>query len=154
MKTGAERSVVDHRNKCHDLRVQTHFWLHAYEPDLSPRDLDAVRRTMIKGSAFLRAKPFVLVLAFALLVWAYSPWSLPAAKMKKTIGLLLSWARMLFAIQMVQRRLLPRTRVPNLVAALLQHGFCGCCAYDLRAAEAEPTDGCKVCPECGAAWRG
>lgn len=31
-------------------------------------------------------------------------------------------------------------------------GECGCCGYDLRGTEAEP-DGCRVCAECGAAWR-
>jgi len=31
-------------------------------------------------------------------------------------------------------------------------GDCGACGYGLAEIPAEP-DGCKVCPECGAAWR-
>jgi hypothetical protein len=40
---------------------------------------------------------------------------------------------------------------------LLRHGMgvrglCAACGYDLRGQEPEE-DGCRVCPECGAAWR-
>lgn len=31
-------------------------------------------------------------------------------------------------------------------------GMCASCGYDLLATESE-SDGCRVCPECGAAWR-
>jgi hypothetical protein len=31
-------------------------------------------------------------------------------------------------------------------------GLCAACGYDLSAHEPEE-DGCRVCPECGAAWR-
>lgn len=30
--------------------------------------------------------------------------------------------------------------------------FCGSCGFELRGL-ADDTDGCRVCPECGAAWR-
>jgi hypothetical protein len=31
-------------------------------------------------------------------------------------------------------------------------GYCGSCGYDIQAAPIA-ADGCRVCPECGAAWR-
>ncbi len=34
----------------------------------------------------------------------------------------------------------------------LAHYHCGSCDYDLRGLEPEP-DGCRICPECNAAWR-
>lgn len=35
---------------------------------------------------------------------------------------------------------------------LLLAGLCACCDYDLKAVRPEP-DGCRICPECGAAWK-
>jgi hypothetical protein len=35
---------------------------------------------------------------------------------------------------------------------LLRAGLCVCCDYHLAAVPPEP-DGCRVCPECGAAWK-
>lgn len=37
--------------------------------------------------------------------------------------------------------------------AYLSRSRCPSCFYDLAAQEADPEDGCCVCPECGAAWR-
>ncbi len=37
-------------------------------------------------------------------------------------------------------------------AARLGRGLCGGCGYDLHAL-VEQEDGCRICPECGAAWR-
>ena len=36
--------------------------------------------------------------------------------------------------------------------AYVRAGLCPSCGYDLSATEAEG-DGCRVCPECGGAWR-
>lgn len=36
--------------------------------------------------------------------------------------------------------------------AYLRIGLCPSCGYDIGAAAGEP-DGCRVCPECGGAWR-
>ncbi len=39
----------------------------------------------------------------------------------------------------------------RLIAVLLRHGRCAQCAYPLGDSRIE-ADGCRVCPECGAAW--
>lgn len=41
---------------------------------------------------------------------------------------------------------------PKGYACLARHGFCAACLNDLTELNAD-TDGCTVCPECGAAWR-
>ena len=38
------------------------------------------------------------------------------------------------------------------IAGLLKIGHCGCCLYSLEGL-LPAKDGCRVCPECGAAWR-
>jgi len=45
----------------------------------------------------------------------------------------------------------PRSGFAHL-SARLRRGACPCCAYDYGEAPVEP-DGCRVCSECGAAWR-
>ena len=42
------------------------------------------------------------------------------------------------------------TRVPE---AYVAAGMCPACGYDIASARVE-ADGCRVCPECGGAWRG
>lgn len=41
---------------------------------------------------------------------------------------------------------------PVLVEFNLERGCCPACTYPLRTVPAAP-DGCRVCPECGGAWR-
>lgn len=45
-----------------------------------------------------------------------------------------------------------RSRLTRSRAAILTHGFCPSCGYCLRGIPTED-DGCRVCPECAAAWR-
>jgi hypothetical protein len=49
-----------------------------------------------------------------------------------------------------------RTSVGNparqMTGAILKQGLCPACAYAIRGGTPE-SDGCVVCPECGAAWR-
>jgi hypothetical protein len=40
------------------------------------------------------------------------------------------------------------------IAACIKAGICAACGYPLRAVKVDQKDGCRVCPECGAAWRG
>ena len=40
----------------------------------------------------------------------------------------------------------------RITTAMMQEGLCLACAYDLCGLKVD-TDGCVVCPECGAAWR-
>lgn len=45
-----------------------------------------------------------------------------------------------------------RLLIPELARAALRRGKCASCSYPL--ADLQPaTDGCTVCPECGAAWK-
>jgi hypothetical protein len=46
----------------------------------------------------------------------------------------------------------PRRSVGRAVALLLDHGLCAACGYSLAEISTQQ-DGCRVCPECGAAWR-
>jgi hypothetical protein len=47
---------------------------------------------------------------------------------------------------------LPRADRETVVEALLSERRCASCVYDLSTISPEP-DGCRVCPECGAAWK-
>jgi len=40
----------------------------------------------------------------------------------------------------------------SVVRAMTRSGLCPSCAYNIQGVDPE-TDGCTVCPECGAAWR-
>jgi len=43
-------------------------------------------------------------------------------------------------------------RFDHIAAAMLRHGRCPHCGYDLRFLPADAQDGATVCPECGCAW--
>lgn len=45
-----------------------------------------------------------------------------------------------------------RTMITRLKRIYLDAGICASCGYGLRDIPPEP-DGCRVCPECGGAWR-
>lgn len=49
---------------------------------------------------------------------------------------------------LIIRRVAPE----RIATTYLWANLCGSCGYDLAAVEPE-ADGCRVCPECGAAWR-
>ncbi|MFI4898504.1 MAG: hypothetical protein ACIARR_11840 [Phycisphaerales bacterium JB059] len=53
----------------------------------------------------------------------------------------------------VMMLVLRRLMLPRLVRAYVAEGFCGSCGFTIRGLEPEE-DGCRVCPECGCAWRG
>jgi hypothetical protein len=60
----------------------------------------------------------------------------------------------LLVFGLVFRRLAPkpaRPRLSQLAAQLVAHCRCGSCGYNLQNLE-RVSDGCVVCPECGAAW--
>lgn len=45
-----------------------------------------------------------------------------------------------------------KTRAVHIAEAVTSAGFCGSCGYEIK--EISPAgDGCRVCPECGAAWK-
>ncbi|MEX2219226.1 MAG: hypothetical protein WD749_10765 [Phycisphaerales bacterium] len=45
-----------------------------------------------------------------------------------------------------------RGRLRAVLRRCLSEGLCPACGYSLRGVPDQP-DGCRVCPECGAAWR-
>ncbi|MHC5007156.1 MAG: hypothetical protein ACYTGF_07345 [Planctomycetota bacterium] len=47
---------------------------------------------------------------------------------------------------------LKRARFGKVTAAMLKHGRCPHCGYNLRCLPADEQDGATVCPECGCAW--
>ena len=64
------------------------------------------------------------------------------------LGLPLSTYAWLFISKRLNRE---RESVSPIASLLAAHGRCGGCAYRLDEILPEP-DGCRVCPECGAAW--
>lgn len=65
------------------------------------------------------------------------------------VGVFLAVAIIVSVIRMATE--LPRERRRR-CEALAACGRCGGCGYDLAEVDEEP-DGCRVCPECGTAWR-
>lgn len=66
-------------------------------------------------------------------------------------GLIVFWGGIaLFTVAM--RILTRRTRGFTLASTAVSTGLCGSCGYSLHRLDAA-SDGCVVCPECGAAWR-
>ncbi|MEX2219225.1 MAG: hypothetical protein WD749_10760 [Phycisphaerales bacterium] len=53
---------------------------------------------------------------------------------------------------LVVRRLIQPWFERTALTAMVTAGFCPSCGYGLAELNPEP-DGCRVCPECGAAWR-
>ncbi len=75
-----------------------------------------------------------------LLSWALGlPWQ---AGIAMTVGIVLPLALVYGVIRAPQRR----------AEQLLQARLCGACGYSIESIETS-SDGCRVCPECGAAWR-
>lgn len=110
----------------------------AYQPAITRRE---VGRTLAYG---LLIVPFVLVLGVVPAIVSGSSWPW--------------WAR---ALVMVPGALLPvvfgavlarRISTERIAEAYLRAGLCASCGYELGTVEPEE-DGCRVCPECGAAWR-
>jgi len=77
----------------------------------------------------------------AIIVLGVSPWIVIACTLAVS-GIECAW------LLGVVRRLHAR----RLARAYAMTGHCGSCAYALDGLKPE-SDGCRVCPECGAAWR-
>lgn len=67
-------------------------------------------------------------------------------------GLLVMMLTVLVIIVPIVTRLVRALLGPDLRDAVLGHGRCPGCIYEIRALTPE-ADGCVVCPECGGAWR-
>lgn len=100
-----------------------------------------IRQGVIYG---LIALPVMLVAALAPAYIAFNtglPW----------------WGKVLAAVpmgllpSMVTIALVRRIAAARIARGYTRAGYCAGCAYDLAATPAA-ADGCRVCPECGAAW--
>ncbi len=76
--------------------------------------------------------------------------SILALKTSLTQSALMGALAILFAIQPGRQTL--DVRSSKVATALLRARLCASCGYELEGINIE-TDGCRVCPECGAAWR-
>ncbi len=61
-------------------------------------------------------------------------------------------AAVALVLGLTHRHRLPEFNRETAVEAMLRERLCASCAYDLAALIPDP-DGCRVCPECGAAWK-
>lgn len=93
----------------------------------------------------------LLSTAVLLLWWWFSfrMWHSQTARIAATFAGFIAIGAILFRARV--RRLRRRYR-GLIVDAVLQAGRCPSCRYDLRAIP-EADDRCRICPECGAAWR-
>ena len=111
----------------------------AYQPQITRRE---VRRTLAYG---LLLVPLVLIAAAAPAFFAFGtswPWWVRALGIVP--GALLPAVMTLFLAR--------RVSTERIAEIYQRAGLCASCGYDLTEVEAEG-DGCRVCPECGAAWR-
>jgi hypothetical protein len=97
--------------------------------------------SLVMGLSFV-----ALWIAAQLLLLRYLPLSL------SWLRTVLFWGGLL-GIAMLSRGLARRRFARGLAATAVAQGFCGSCGYSLQALAAQ-ADGCLLCPECGAAWRG
>lgn len=93
---------------------------------------------------------------FITIIIAFAIWSLLRQPLELPTGA--QWIKLLIALffvlacRIISKRLhREREWVSPIASLLAAHGRCGGCAYRLDEILPEP-DGCRVCPECGAAW--
>ncbi len=89
-----------------------------------------------------------LLLVVSLFTWSFIAGDLGSAPIAKTSSLLyfsfLPWLTWF---------ILKQFRVTKVTAAMLRHGLCPHCGYDLRLLPVDESDGMTMCPECGCAWQ-
>jgi hypothetical protein len=91
------------------------------------------------------------MLLFAQVVWPpVVNWTLPAnwIQIVSRLALAAFWVLAIFVFP----RRLPARHSDELRGELLAMGRCASCSYRLGGVAVE-ADGCRVCPECGGAWR-
>ena len=104
-----------------------------------------VRRATV--TATLIAMPFFLLPALVV------PWLVPIMVSRGHRGWVIPLGAALGIIgPIVMFTVLRRLMLPRLVRAYVNDGFCGSCGFTVRDLKPED-DGCRVCPECGCAWR-
>ncbi len=101
----------------------------------------------VTAIATLLAMPFFLLPALAvpflvpvMMRHGIAMWTIPLGAALGILGPLV--------MMLVLRRLM----LPRLVRAYVADGFCGSCGFTIRDLQPEE-DACRVCPECGSAWR-
>lgn len=151
------RTIIDDRNR--SIQVLRKWDDSNYSAELPAKCATRVRAVVNRGYfGRWRWRAFALVGTIGLYLWgllAIRPFLIG------TIGQLSGWKSLLVPalIAMVfcflvwgafsMERSLARRRVSKV---LLIERYCPCCLYPLFGLSAQ-SDGCTVCPECGAAWR-
>jgi hypothetical protein len=96
---------------------------------------------------------FVIHLAlFAILGWSYYAGGSWYWAIAGTFVALIIARTVNAPVDRVLRRAVADRRAGLISRTAVHAGLCGACGYPLESLEPE-TDGCVVCPECGAAWR-
>jgi len=80
----------------------------------------------------------------------YQQWIRPVitSRVVEALAFLVPFFAAVYCLRGIDRR----GKAARVRVALLKIGRCPSCGYALAGVEAEP-DGCRVCPECGGAWR-
>lgn len=114
---------------------------------------EARHARLIATDRIARSRWLVLVLwvpAAGLCVWGYSlGWRVSHEADFFTLGVLSIAGTTHAMLRFIAR---PRLRAMRTAAQRLVPLRCAVCGYALEGLNIEP-DGCRVCPECGAAWR-
>lgn len=139
-------SILDQRSQEHEV-----FNIRARRNELSADSFRAVRSALLDQTRRgMGAPPWALCMYAALLLsLCFYLFLLYGPNVSAIFPILLALGLVVTAYSYRWR--LPKAEPPEVRNALLDSSLCPCCAYDLRALPEEP-DGCRVCPECGAAW--
>lgn len=126
----------------------------ATAPPMTPREAQqaSVQRGLT-GCAAVVLVPLMLVMGY----WGFRQWASGGYRLNGLVsdagsvgGILLTFALVRWRRSRTQPRLAMRAS-HWLAAWELRQGRCAACGYGLEQIEAA-SDGCRVCPECGAAW--
>lgn len=117
--------------------------------DIPPEEYRVLRRRLMGGWWALEYLPWIAVLYCAV------QWGSRLAAGKGSVAEIVVAGGVLAVMAWVAYRtgrMLPERPGPEVRDELLRMGRCPFCAYSLRDVTVEE-DGCRVCPECGGAWR-
>jgi len=150
-------AVTDDRGQPCGLAELTPRQLRVRAFGTSKKSADPISRDEARLTVFIETGGTIIGLAVGLLLWDrlvskmlagwFTPWSnvIGPSVMAMVFGLVF-WR--------VSLTLARRRRWPKVSALFLAQGKCAGCGYGLYGLEPMSDDGCVVCPECGAAWRG
>lgn len=148
--------VLDDRGR--PIRARAAGWgpARTHSDELTRARSREVERSFSRtGAPIVRATFFALLLAtpFFMLPAIVSPYLVRWLQSTGNLVWLIPLSALLGIIgPLVMMLTLRRLMLPRLVRAYVDYGFCGSCGFVIRDLKPE-ADGCRVCPECGSAWR-